>query len=92
MDTALAWLATAFEEDPVYWAGIATWTLGFALYLYSGFVSARPKLNTLGAALCWVGFLATALAPFMPLDAPDGGQFQLPPFDLTLWQSAGNLI
>jgi len=92
VSTTFEWIRGAFEADPVYWSGVATWILGVVLYLYSGFVSVRPKLNTLGSLLCWAGFLATALAHFRPLDTRDAHQFIWPIFDPTRWQSAESLI
>jgi hypothetical protein len=52
MDAVLAWLRTAFQEQPAYWTGIVVWVLGFGIYVYGGVVHTRPRLNAFGCA-CW---------------------------------------
>jgi hypothetical protein len=54
-------VTTSLAEQPLYWAGIATWTVGFALYLRVVFGDDGARAARLGTALCWLGFVLTAL-------------------------------
>jgi hypothetical protein len=92
MDTALVWLRTAFQEQPVYWVGIALWALGFAVYFYSAFVRVQPKVNAFGSALCWVGFVATMLPHFLEPGAFGDARLVWPQLDLADLGSTSNAI
>jgi hypothetical protein len=54
-------VTTSLAEQPLYWTGIATWTVGFALYLRVVFGDDETRAARLGTALCWLGLVLTAL-------------------------------
>ena len=61
MTGLLDWVRTTFADQPVYFAGIGVWAVGFAMYLGCVFGRGYDRLERAATLLCWLGFLLTAL-------------------------------
>ncbi len=64
--SALTLATVAFQANPIYWAGIFTWAVGFVLYFASILKRNAYALGETASRLCWLGFALTALA-YAPL-------------------------
>jgi hypothetical protein len=65
-----------YKEEPLYWAGVILWLLGFAAYVPACCGRGRLVLSQTGLVLCWLGFAVTLLAYFV-LD----GRYRVPSFE-----------
>lgn len=83
---------TLYEQNPIYWAGVILWLLGFAAYVPACCGRGRLVLNQTGIVLCWLGFAVTLLAYF----ALDGRYrvptFERPTLDAAYWLRSGTQI
>jgi hypothetical protein len=59
--TILDWGRTALAEQPVFWAGIAVWSVGLVLSLRGMLGAGDDRLMRAGGALCWIGLVLAAL-------------------------------
>jgi hypothetical protein len=65
-----------YEQNPIYWAGVILWLLGFAAYVPACCGRGRLVLNQTAIVLCWFGFAVTLLSYFV-LD----GRYAVPTFE-----------
>src|SRR5262245_56973137 len=92
MHTALERAIALYQQNPIYWAGVVLWLIGFAAYVPAACGRGTLLLSKTGIVLCWLGFAVTAFAFLVLDDSYRVPTLEPPTLDATYWRKSSTQI